>query len=541
MLSHINNILLFLLLALFPARGNTTYASHRVATLFPLSQSEETALTTWNANGELTSIVQPLQDRFRRHLWNEAGQLALSVSNEYCGYYAYDARGERAYKLTGVVFTDQYDAGTIQATVSFDDAVLYVNPYMVVTPRGYTKHYYNGSQRIAARIGGYWHDESVFVSSPALTNTAESLWAATLYKEELREQETPFDEVYVSPVGVFLPVAQYGPVVANLSGMHADDLLSSVFSGHNSEQLDYDTVGIYFYHSDHLGSANWITNSQGEAVQYLHYMPFGELWADQQFYAYDERYKFTGKERDTETGYDYFGARYYASALPMWLSVDPLANEYPDTNPYAYCAWNPIKYIDPNGKVLDIAWDIANIVLDIYSLQSNISQGNVADAVIDGAGLLLDVAAAALPFVPGGAGTALKAYRTADKVKDAVNAQKVTKSTRVLENAKKGADFERKVGEKLGKNTASQVTIEVKDGTKTRMDFVSIEDGNIKLTEAKSSATAPLTQNQRTAHPQIEQYGGTIKGNNGNSVGLPNGTDIPPTKVDIVRPNNLVD
>lgn len=51
------------------------------------------------------------------------------------------------------------------------------------------------------------------------------------------------------------------------------------------------------------------------------------------------------------------------------------------------------------------------------------------------------------------------------------------------------------------------------------MDFVSIEDGNIKLTEAKSSATAPLTPNQKTAHPQIEQYGGTIKGN---SIGLPN-------------------
>ena len=40
---------------------------------------------------------------------------------------------------------------------------------------------------------------------------------------------------------------------------------------------------------------------------------------------------------------------------------------------------------------------------------------------------------------------------------------------------------------------------------------------------------------------KIEQYGGTIKGNNGNNIGLPNGTEIPPTKVDIVRPNNLTD
>ncbi len=93
----------------------------------------------------------------------------------------------------------------------------------------------------------------------------------------------------------------------------------------------------------------------------------------------------------------------------------------------------------------------------------------------------------------------------------------------------------------MGKNKASQVTIEVKDGTKTRMDFVSVEDGNIKLTEAKSSTTAPLTPNQKTAHPQIEQYGGTIKGNNGSNIGLPSGTEIPPTKVDVIRPNNLTD
>ena len=82
-------------------------------------------------------------------------------------------------------------------------------------------------------------------------------------------------------------------------------------------------------------------------------MPFGELWENQQLSEYDERFKFTGKERDTETGYDYFGARYYASTLPMWLSVDPLTDKYPNISPYAYCAWNPIKYVDPDGMYFD--------------------------------------------------------------------------------------------------------------------------------------------------------------------------------------------
>ncbi|MBR5783932.1 MAG: hypothetical protein IKY43_02055, partial [Bacteroidales bacterium] len=47
---------------------------------------------------------------------------------------------------------------------------------------------------------------------------------------------------------------------------------------------------------------------------------------------------FTGKERDSETGFSYFGARYYDSDLMTgWLSVDPMADKYPGLSPYAYC------------------------------------------------------------------------------------------------------------------------------------------------------------------------------------------------------------
>ena len=103
-------------------------------------------------------------------------------------------------------------------------------------------------------------------------------------------------------------------------------------------------------HGDHLGSANWITDAFGDPVQYIHYAPYGELIANQQTIGYDERYKFTGKERDWETGYDMFGARYLWSATGHWLSVDPLADKYPNISPYAYCGWNPIKFVDPDGR-----------------------------------------------------------------------------------------------------------------------------------------------------------------------------------------------
>jgi len=68
---------------------------------------------------------------------------------------------------------------------------------------------------------------------------------------------------------------------------------------------------------------------------------------------------FTGKERDEETGYSYFGARYYDSDLSgLFLGIDPMAYKYPGLSPYAYCAWNPLKLVDPDGS------DTINVNLD---------------------------------------------------------------------------------------------------------------------------------------------------------------------------------
>ena len=71
---------------------------------------------------------------------------------------------------------------------------------------------------------------------------------------------------------------------------------------------------------------------------------------NQQTSHYNERFKFTGKERDNESNYDYFGARYYSYELYNWTSVDPLADKYPSISPYAYCSNNPIKNVDSDGN-----------------------------------------------------------------------------------------------------------------------------------------------------------------------------------------------
>ena len=75
-----------------------------------------------------------------------------------------------------------------------------------------------------------------------------------------------------------------------------------------------------------------------------------ESTENQHQYFHKNTSPFTGKEKDPETGYSYFGARYLEHDLMTgWLSVDPMSDKYPSISPYAYCAWNPVKLVDLEG------------------------------------------------------------------------------------------------------------------------------------------------------------------------------------------------
>ena len=84
----------------------------------------------------------------------------------------------------------------------------------------------------------------------------------------------------------------------------------------------------YYYHTDHLGSAQLVTDYRGEEYQRIEYTPYGEEWVDnfQNENYVDMPYKFTGKERDEETGLYYYGARYLDPKYSRWISADPAMN-----------------------------------------------------------------------------------------------------------------------------------------------------------------------------------------------------------------------
>ena len=333
---------------------DNSFTTHQPRTVY--DSGNGTMNHFWDANGNLAQIIDCKHDAARLHEWDEENRLRFVLGEKYAGYYGYDANGERVYKLTGSSSMDDVNAGSIKAQAIFDDAVLYPNPYIVVTPKGYTKHYYAGTERLATAIGGggFLHMQTPIVP---LTSQHDMDIVKSFY--EYYQDEDPFNyqqiisksEPTEDIFGNEKPDLEYQcqPTELVLVDMYTsqDILLGSISSSEPVFSEEYD---IYFYHGDHLGSANWITDADGKPIQYIHYAPYGELIANQQTIGYDERYKFTGKERDWETGYDMFGARYLWSDAGIFISPDPLSDKDPGISSYAYCGWNPIKYIDPDGR-----------------------------------------------------------------------------------------------------------------------------------------------------------------------------------------------
>lgn len=99
---------------------------------------------------------------------------------------------------------------------------------------------------------------------------------------------------------------------------------------------------------DHLGSARLEVDDQSRIITYEEYAPYGATTyqAIRSQAEAPKRYRYTGKERDEETGLYYHGARYYATWLGRWMSCDPV----PATNRYLYCADRPTALIDSNGS-----------------------------------------------------------------------------------------------------------------------------------------------------------------------------------------------
>ena len=114
-------------------------------------------------------------------------------------------------------------------------------------------------------------------------------------------------------------------------------------------QSNQGTYTSLYYVRDHLGSARVVLNEAGQRTEATDYYAFGMKMGGRSYYQ-GTKDGYTTKERDAETGWDYFGARYYNPAIARWNGVDALSDMYPSHSPYNYVMNSPIMMIDPDGN-----------------------------------------------------------------------------------------------------------------------------------------------------------------------------------------------
>jgi RHS repeat-associated protein len=217
---------------------------------------------------------------------------------------------------------------------------------------------------------------------------------------------------------------------------------------------------------DHVGSPRIVVSTSGGVVQRLDFDEWGTITRDTKPGL--QPFGFAGGLYDLDTKLVRFGARDYDSALGRWLDKDPLGFDGGDTNLYGYVLQDPVNLRDPKGTIVETAWDAFNVALDATSLATNVASGNVAGAAVDAASLAVDVAATVLPGVPGGAGSAVKAARTAEKLRDGERMAALHKS------AMRGQEVHKqyRAGEVVHGVTEKEFRI---PNTRLRVDFVDFE------------------------------------------------------------------
>ncbi|MDH0273021.1 MULTISPECIES: RHS repeat-associated core domain-containing protein [Stenotrophomonas] len=238
---------------------------------------------------------------------------------------------------------------------------------------------------------------------------------------------------------------------------------------------------VTYIHTDALGSVVAETDANGKVIKRYDYEPYGAVVGGH----VTDGPGYTGHVSDAATGLSYMQQRYMDPQLGVFLSVDPVtAYEQPvgQFNRYRYANGNPYKFKDPDGRIVETVWDVANITLGATSAYSNFSEGNIGAGVVDSIGVAVDSLAAAVPFVPGGAGATIKAVRMA-------------------ENAAQGAQAEKAVAQAFGEKVAGQrVTLEASTGQRSVADIVTKDKGVVEV----KSGNAQLSSGQKAVKADID-------------------------------------
>ena len=365
------------------------------------SFSDSVSYFGWDANGNMISGGSPYS--MRRLCWTEDNRLQgyAETSGDDIGiaaYYNYTAGGERNFKITSTKLNIRQNGEDLDMRTYMRSPTLYASALITINKNGYSKHYFEGANRICSKIGGGfshvdWH--SIDDSVPSLSDN---------YEMQYLRQQMGLQHTLMGCVG----------------GDIGTEGIANLYAVLKHEYTRNEPEPVFYYHSDHLGSTSYLTDDAGNVTQTLNYLPYGEDWVDIQNYVETRYprlgiYTYNGKEKDYESGFHYYGARYYWSELLTgWLSVDPMIDSLAYITPYSYCINNPIKLKDNDGNIPIIpiiigAIEIGTTIYDAIGAGKTLLDNNATPTAKWAAvgGLALDIA------LPGGGYGA--AYRMTSK------------------------------------------------------------------------------------------------------------------------------
>ena len=282
----------------------------------------------FDKNGNVNTLTDNLRSNIRSYTYDDLDRLtgAQNVPAPGGGYlnfnYQYDSIGNMTYKSDTGVMTYGQNAG----------------PHALISASGYAYQYdANGNMTVGKNKTLAYDVENrlTSVNELGIITTFSYDGDGGRVKKTIASGSTIY--------------------IGSLFEKDSDGTIRKhIFAGSN--RVATQGLSLSFYHSDHLGSSNVITDSSGAQVQYCEYTPYGSLsrgLSPQGTVPENAptHYLFTGKELDS-TGLYFYGARYYDPEIGRFISADTIVQSPYDPqslNRYSYCRNNPINYIDPTG------------------------------------------------------------------------------------------------------------------------------------------------------------------------------------------------
>lgn len=347
--------------------GTLTTTTLYIDSYFEMREADAPVKYVWNGSTRVARVggtLDPARKRIQRvRLWPGQNLVCLAVQ-ETAGFTAGDLFGlGQPGGATAVSYWD----GADWSDLAPGDPMTAGEPYWIDVPSG----------RVVPVIGDYnppGADLGLSVGDmpvgwPGLepmrwrAHVADALTSGTL--EELRAWDAA-----ASPPAF---VTRYFPEPALADNFPeklpvgrafwVDALMATVLrtSALQDPGAGGDPESIRFYHQDHLGSSNIIADAAGELIEETAFYPYGEPRNrhDAKGDGVDEKYLFTQKERDQESGLQYYGSRFHAGVLARFITPDPLVLQRPERfqrnpqnlNPYSYTGNSPIVFTDPSGEL----------------------------------------------------------------------------------------------------------------------------------------------------------------------------------------------